>query len=162
MADFVPRPSGSGGGGGGGVSVGTVAVAGGPTTTPTAVSPVTGAAVVAVPSPAPFAGIVDIKRPEEVLRSALEDEVKFAVLIGLIEVGQVSNREVVDTVLHLVRYYRFQRSGSGWERMLVRLNLANSRRRDGMMIRVHMQWTVDTHTLDTDTRSARAPQTNNR
>lgn len=66
------------------------------------VGPQTGAA-----APTTLAGIVcvagtDIKRPEEVLRSALEDEVKFAVLIGLIEVGQVSNREVVDTVLHLV------------------------------------------------------------
>jgi len=33
---------------------------------------------------------------------AMNDSLKFAVLIGLIEVGQVSNREVVDTVLHLV------------------------------------------------------------
>lgn len=102
MADFLPRPSGSGGGGG--ISGGTVAVAGGPTTaTTTAVTPTTAVVAVQSPPPPPFAGIVDIKRPEEVLRSALEDEVKFAVLIGLIEVGQVSNREVVDTVLHLVR-----------------------------------------------------------
>lgn len=47
----------------------------------------------------PFA---DIKRPEEVVRMAMSDSIKFAVLIGLIEVGQVSNREVVNTVLHLV------------------------------------------------------------
>lgn len=33
---------------------------------------------------------------------AMNDSLKFAVLIGLIEVGQVSNREVVNTVLHLV------------------------------------------------------------
>ncbi|XP_011054392.1 PREDICTED: neurobeachin isoform X3 [Acromyrmex echinatior] len=33
---------------------------------------------------------------------AMNDSLKFAVLIGLIEVGQVSNREVVDTVLHLL------------------------------------------------------------
>ncbi|KYN36694.1 hypothetical protein ALC56_08485 [Trachymyrmex septentrionalis] len=44
----------------------------------------------------------DIKRPEEVVAMAMNDSLKFAVLIGLIEVGQVSNREVVDTVLHLV------------------------------------------------------------
>lgn len=44
----------------------------------------------------------DIKRPEEVVRMSMTDNLKFAVLIGLIEVGQVSNREVVNTVLHLV------------------------------------------------------------
>ncbi|KOC66223.1 hypothetical protein WH47_07292 [Habropoda laboriosa] len=33
---------------------------------------------------------------------AMNDGLKFAVLIGLIEVGQVSNQEVVNTVLHLV------------------------------------------------------------
>lgn len=44
----------------------------------------------------------DIKRPEEVVRMAMNDSLKFAVLIGLIEVGQVSNREVVNTVLHLL------------------------------------------------------------
>lgn len=46
---------------------------------------------------------IDIKRPEEVVMSNLADNLKFAVLIGLVEVGgQVSNREVVNTVLHLV------------------------------------------------------------
>ncbi|CAH0397230.1 unnamed protein product [Chilo suppressalis] len=44
----------------------------------------------------------DIKRPEEVVRMTTNDSLKFAVLIGLIEVGQVTNREVVNTVLHLV------------------------------------------------------------
>lgn len=44
----------------------------------------------------------DIKRPEEVVKMSMTDNLKFAVLIGLIEVGQVSNREVVNTVLHLV------------------------------------------------------------
>ncbi|XP_055302307.1 neurobeachin isoform X10 [Sitodiplosis mosellana] len=46
----------------------------------------------------------DIKRPEDVLnpRMSMTDNLKFAVLIGLIEVGQVSNREVVNTVLHLL------------------------------------------------------------
>ncbi|XP_020284332.1 uncharacterized protein LOC109855007 [Pseudomyrmex gracilis] len=45
----------------------------------------------------------DIKRPEEVVAMAMNDSLKFAVLIGMVEVGQVSNREVVNTVLHLVR-----------------------------------------------------------
>lgn len=44
----------------------------------------------------------EIKRPEEVVRMSMTDNLKFAVLIGLIEVGQVTNREVVNTVLHLV------------------------------------------------------------
>ncbi|GLV35236.1 rugose [Carabus blaptoides fortunei] len=44
----------------------------------------------------------DIKRPEEVVRMSMNDNLKFAVLIGLIEVGQVSNREVVNTILHLL------------------------------------------------------------
>ncbi|CAB3225581.1 unnamed protein product [Arctia plantaginis] len=43
----------------------------------------------------------DIKRPEEVVRMTTNDSLKFAVLIGLIEVGQVTNRELVNTVLHL-------------------------------------------------------------
>ncbi|XP_055684440.1 neurobeachin isoform X15 [Lutzomyia longipalpis] len=48
-------------------------------------------------------GGIDIKRPEEVVMSNLADNLKFAVLIGLVEVGgQVSNREVVNTVLHLL------------------------------------------------------------
>uniref|UniRef100_A0A1B0CJB3 Uncharacterized protein n=1 Tax=Lutzomyia longipalpis TaxID=7200 RepID=A0A1B0CJB3_LUTLO len=50
-------------------------------------------------------GGIDIKRPEEVVMSNLADNLKFAVLIGLVEVGgQVSNREVVNTVLHLVSF----------------------------------------------------------
>lgn len=44
----------------------------------------------------------DIKRPEEIVSMTAADNLKFAVLIGLIEVGQVTNREVVNTVLHLV------------------------------------------------------------
>ncbi|XP_017871979.1 neurobeachin isoform X2 [Drosophila mojavensis] len=44
----------------------------------------------------------DIKRPDEIVRMTTADNLKFAVLIGLIEVGQVTNREVVNTVLHLV------------------------------------------------------------
>lgn len=56
----------------------------------------------------------DIKRPEEVVAMAMNDGLKFAVLIGLIEVGQVSNREVVNTVLHLVsnRKFSYIRSAS--------------------------------------------------
>jgi hypothetical protein len=52
--------------------------------------------------------INEIKRPEDVVRMAMNDNLKFAVLIGLIEVGQVSNREVVNTVLHLVSIIRLQ------------------------------------------------------
>lgn len=51
----------------------------------------------------------DIKHPEEVVRMAMNDSLKFAVLIGLIEVGQVSNKEVVNTVLQLVRPHFFPR-----------------------------------------------------
>lgn len=44
----------------------------------------------------------EVQRPEEVVRLQTSDNLKFAVLIGLMEVAQVANREVVDTVLHLV------------------------------------------------------------
>ncbi|CAH1393721.1 unnamed protein product [Nezara viridula] len=44
----------------------------------------------------------DIKKPEDVVRMDMNDNLKFAVLIGLVEVGQVTNREVVNTVLHLL------------------------------------------------------------
>lgn len=54
-----------------------------------------------VPPPA------DVKRPEDVVRMAIDDGLKFTVLIGLVELGQVSNREVVNTVLHLVSYLYF-------------------------------------------------------
>ena len=33
-------------------------------------------------------------------------KMKFAVLIGLIQVGEVSNRDIVETVLNLVRKYK--------------------------------------------------------
>lgn len=46
----------------------------------------------------------EIKRPEEVVQMTMTDNLKFAVLIGLIEVGQVSNHDVVNTVLHLVSF----------------------------------------------------------
>ncbi|XP_060530790.1 neurobeachin isoform X11 [Cylas formicarius] len=44
----------------------------------------------------------DIKRPEDVVKMSMNDSLKFAVLIGFIEVGQVSNKEVVNTVLQLL------------------------------------------------------------
>lgn len=47
--------------------------------------------------------IRDVKKPEDVIKTAMADNLKFAVVIGLIEVGQVSNKEVVNTVLQLVR-----------------------------------------------------------
>ena len=52
--------------------------------------------------------IKDVKRPEDVVKVEMADNLKFAVVIGLIEVGQVSNKEVVNTVLQLVRniYYK--------------------------------------------------------
>ncbi|KAF0772298.1 neurobeachin-like [Aphis craccivora] len=43
----------------------------------------------------------DIKRPDQVVTMATTDNLKFGVLIGLVEVGQVTNKEVVNTVLHL-------------------------------------------------------------
>ncbi|XP_063850090.1 neurobeachin-like isoform X2 [Scylla paramamosain] len=48
------------------------------------------------------APIEDVKRAEDVVKVAMADNLKFAVLIGLIEVGQVSNKEVVNTVLQLL------------------------------------------------------------
>ena len=47
----------------------------------------------------------DVKSVEDVLKMPGTDQLKFGVLIGLIKVGQVSNKEVVDTVLNLVSYY---------------------------------------------------------
>ena len=47
----------------------------------------------------------DVKSVEDVLKMPGTDQLKFGVLIGLIKVGQVSNKEVVDTVLNLVSNY---------------------------------------------------------
>lgn len=44
----------------------------------------------------------DVNRPDQVVAMATADSLKFGVLIGLVEVGQVTNKEVVNTVLHLV------------------------------------------------------------
>lgn len=46
----------------------------------------------------------EIKSVQDVLRSEGNDELKFGLLIGLIKVSQVSNKDVVDTVLYLVRF----------------------------------------------------------
>ncbi|XP_063850089.1 neurobeachin-like isoform X1 [Scylla paramamosain] len=51
------------------------------------------------------APIEDVKRAEDVVKVAMADNLKFAVLIGLIEVGQVSNKEVVNTVLQLAEIW---------------------------------------------------------
>ncbi|GAB6031814.1 hypothetical protein CHUAL_010216 [Chamberlinius hualienensis] len=45
---------------------------------------------------------VEVKKPEDVVKLAMNDNLKFAVLIGLIEVGQVTNKEVVNSVLQLL------------------------------------------------------------
>lgn len=50
----------------------------------------------------------DIKNSEEVIKMSMSDSLKFAVIIGLIEVGQVSNKEVVNTVLQLVSLFYLQ------------------------------------------------------
>ncbi|XP_022193800.1 neurobeachin [Nilaparvata lugens] len=43
----------------------------------------------------------ELKRPEEVVRIAMEDNLKFGLLTAFIKVGQVSNRDLVNSVLHL-------------------------------------------------------------
>lgn len=44
----------------------------------------------------------EIKTVQDVLKSEGNDELKFGLLIGLIKLKQVSNKDVVDTLLHLV------------------------------------------------------------
>lgn len=44
----------------------------------------------------------EIKTVQDVLKSEGNDELKFGLLIGLIKVSQVSNKDVVDTLLRLV------------------------------------------------------------
>lgn len=46
----------------------------------------------------------DVKTVEEILKSEGNDELKFGLLTGLIKVKQVSNKDVVNTVLHLVSW----------------------------------------------------------
>ncbi|CAG2207946.1 NBEA [Mytilus edulis] len=43
-----------------------------------------------------------VTTPEDILKTSGNDELKFGLLIGLIKVGQVSNKDVVDTVLYLL------------------------------------------------------------
>ncbi|KAL3192184.1 hypothetical protein MRX96_059165 [Rhipicephalus microplus] len=52
----------------------------------------------------PDTAMAQAKRPEDVIKMPLNDNLKFAVLIGFVEVGQVSNKEVVNTVLHLTAF----------------------------------------------------------
>lgn len=47
----------------------------------------------------------NIKKPEEVIKLQKTDNLKFSILDGMINVGQVSNREVNNTVLHLVSFF---------------------------------------------------------
>lgn len=49
------------------------------------------------------------KTVQDVLKMSGKDELKFGVLIGLIKVDQLPNRDVVDTVLNLVRISFFSR-----------------------------------------------------
>jgi len=46
--------------------------------------------------------LAEVKRPQEVVQMNIKDSLKFGVLIGLLEVRQVRNKEVVDAVLHLL------------------------------------------------------------
>ena len=49
--------------------------------------------------------LAEVKRPQEVVQMNIKDSLKFGVLIGLLEVRQVRNKEVVDAVLHLVSIF---------------------------------------------------------
>ena len=46
----------------------------------------------------------DVKSVEEILKSEGNDELKFGLLASLIKIGQVSTKDVVNTVLHLVSW----------------------------------------------------------
>jgi hypothetical protein len=47
--------------------------------------------------------VSEVRKVEEVIGTNLNDDnLKFAILIGMIEVQQVSNKEVLNTILHLV------------------------------------------------------------
>ena len=48
---------------------------------------------------------VAVKTVEEILKSDGNDELKFGLLASLIKVGQVSTKDVVNTVLHLVSLF---------------------------------------------------------
>ena len=46
--------------------------------------------------------LAEVKRPQEVVIMNIKDSLKFGVMIGLLEVHKVNNKEVVDAVLHLL------------------------------------------------------------
>ena len=48
----------------------------------------------------------EVKTVKDILLSPRESELKFGLLIGLLKVNQVSNKDVVDTVLYLVRVFK--------------------------------------------------------
>ena len=54
------------------------------------------------------------KSTQDVMKMSGNDELKFGVLIGLIEVGQLSNKDVVDTVLSLVGHWIFTQHLRHW------------------------------------------------
>ena len=43
-----------------------------------------------------------IRTSSDIMRSTMTDDLRFAVLIGLVEVGQMEDKEIVNTILHLV------------------------------------------------------------
>ncbi|KAF0292920.1 Neurobeachin [Amphibalanus amphitrite] len=43
-----------------------------------------------------------IRTSSDIMRSTMTDDLRFAVLIGLVEVGQMEDKEIVNTVLHLL------------------------------------------------------------
>ncbi|XP_037087486.1 neurobeachin-like [Pollicipes pollicipes] len=43
-----------------------------------------------------------IRTSEDIMRSTMTDDLRFAVLIGLVEVGQMEDKEIVNTILHLL------------------------------------------------------------
>jgi len=59
----------------------------------------------ATKSEASDAGAAETKTTQDVMQMAGNDELKFGVLIGLVRVGQLSNKDVVDSVLCLVSIF---------------------------------------------------------
>lgn len=43
-----------------------------------------------------------IRTSGDIMRSPMSDDLRFAVLIGLVEVGQMEDKEIVNSILHLV------------------------------------------------------------
>jgi hypothetical protein len=46
--------------------------------------------------------LAEVKKPAEVLAMSLKDSLKFGILIGMLDLKTVSNKEIVDAVLHLL------------------------------------------------------------